>query len=724
MMPATSAPPRRNVFFGALFSPCGGVIELRALPSGGSCFVPLTDGERGAAFIAQQRDHRDLFFGVATRRDARSGALTNCQHLGALFVDADFKTTPEATVRERLAQCLLPPSAIVHSGGGLHVYWLLREPMTLPAEAPVAKGLLRRLALVIGGDLTAAEPARILRVPGTWNHKPDYPDRPPVHLEACDPTRRYNPDDFDSWLPPEPGRDGRAALFAMPARVPEGNRNNMLYRLARSLKARGCGAAAVRAALEEENREKCIPPLADSDVATIAENAMTQPDASTFGGISATEATSPSGGSVDPMTAPPPALVVPRLKQEAFYGLAGRIVECIEPASEADPAAILLHVLLGAGNLIGRTVYAMVEKTRHGCNEFAVLVGQSGKGRKGQAWSTPKALFESVSPEWSAHRVRSGLSSGEGLIYHVRDAREEQQPVKQGGRVVDYQTVVVDPGESDKRLLIFEPELASVLRRMNGETSSLSAVMRQAWESGDLSTLTRREALRATGAHISVIAHVTREELVANLTATERANGFANRFLFCLVQRSKVLPEGGSVPDTLLAPLIGELRALTALTTAEPRALHRTPAARGVWGEVYGPLSAATPGLIGSILGRAEAHVLRLSLIYAALDQAPAVDTVHLKAALALWDFAEASARAIFGGRSGVVDLDTLVGALRARGPQTQTEISALFSRNKTAQELEALLRLGEEAGKVRKAAPLPSGGQGGRPATRWEAVA
>ena len=131
--------------------------------------------------------------------------------------------------------------------------------------------------------------------------------------------------------------------------------------------------------------------------------------------------------------------------------------------------------------------------------------------------------------------MRTGLSSGEGLIYHVRDSREEQQPVKEHGRVVDYQTVCVDPGEPDKRLLIFEPELASVLRRMKGETSSLSAVLRQAWESGDLSTLTRRDPLRATGAHISVIAHVTREELIANLTETEKANGFANRFLFCLV---------------------------------------------------------------------------------------------------------------------------------------------------------------------------------------------
>jgi hypothetical protein len=51
--------------------------------------------------------------------------------------------------------------------------------------------------------------------------------------------------------------------------------------------------------------------------------------------------------------------------------------------------------------------------------------------------------------------------------------------VKEGGRVVDYQTVKVDEGVTDKRLLVEEPELASVLRRMDRESNSLSAVLRQ-----------------------------------------------------------------------------------------------------------------------------------------------------------------------------------------------------------------------------------------------------
>lgn len=706
-------------FMTALFESCDGLIELRPLPNTAPCFVAHSEWARGAQFVTNHAD-KDVYFGVATRRDASGGTLANCRHLGALFVDIDFKRIEASEARSRLAAALLPPSAVVHSGGGLHCYWFLREPMVLPDAAHVAKDLLRRLASALGGDLSAAEPARILRVPGTWNRKPEYGVPPRVQLEVCAPARRYNPDDFDGWLPAEPPGSSHMP-FALPDLVPEGTRNDTLWRMARSVLRSGMTEEEALPALAAVNQARCRPPLPEAELRQVLRHAVTHPHAPG----SEPTATSATARVVDggvPRRPGPVVVTPPVMRREAFQGLAGRVVDCIAPNSEADPAAILLHVLLGVGNLIGRSVYAMVEKTRHSCNEFVVLVGQSAKGRKGQAWSTPKALFEQVNPEWMAMRVRSGLSSGEGLIYHVRDAREERQPIKERGRVVDYQTVEVDPGEADKRLLIFEPELASVLRRMNGETSSLSAVMRQAWESGDLSTLTRREALRATGAHVSVIAHVTREELIANLTETEKANGFANRFLFCLVTRSKLLPEGGHIEDGVLLPLVDELRTVTDHAIRAQRELRRTPEARRMWEAIYGALSADEPGLLGAVLARAEAHVLRLSLLYAALDRAIAVDTAHLEAALAVWDYADASARAIFGGRSGMSEQDVLVAAVRARGPLTQTEISGLFHRNKPAQQLEALIGLAEEAGLIRKATPAIRAG-GGRPAMRWEAV-
>ena len=151
-------------------------------------------------------------------------------------------------------------------------------------------------------------------------------------------------------------------------------------------------------------------------------------------------------------------------------------------------------------------------------------------------------------------------------MYHVRDARRESLPVRERGRLVGHEDVEVDAREPDKRLLVIEPELAVVLRVIAREANILSGLIRQAWDAGDLGTLTKHSPLRATGAHVSLIGHITEEEVRRYLTETERANGFANRFLWLLVKRSKTLPDGAPVPDTILAPILDAFREVVAFS--------------------------------------------------------------------------------------------------------------------------------------------------------------
>jgi Protein of unknown function (DUF3987) len=409
-----------------------------------------------------------------------------------------------------------------------------------------------------------------------------------------------------------------------------------------------------------------------------------------------------------------------KLADHAYHGLAGAIVQTIAPHSEADPVAILAHILVAVGNVIGRGAHFLVEQTPHALNEYVALVGATAKGRKGMAWSTPKAILRELDPEWVSKRVKTGLSSGEGVIYHVRDAREETQPIKEKGRIVGYETAVVDQGEADKRLLVIEPEFASVLRRMSSETNTLSAILRQAWDDGDLSTLTKNSPLRATGSHVSIVAHITREELITSLTETERANGFANRFLFLLVRRSQFLPEGGQVPREQLHPLIRDLQDSVTWAHANRRFV-RDDAARQVWATVYPQLSAGEPGLLGAVLARGEAHVLRLSMLYAVLDRSPVIRDQHLFAALALWDYATASARRIFGDRLGLSTANVIETAAKRRGLGgiSRTEISTLFQRNKSESEIDAALSVLEAGGRMTRSRQVPEGGKG-RPIEVW----
>src|SRR5262249_35234564 len=149
----------------ALYAETTGLLELRPLPSGAQVFCHWNDEPTITACI-ENHCAENIFFGVAKRRDDTSGALENCVQLTTLFVDQDFKTTPESEARRKLAECPWPPSIIVESGGGLHVYWLMRESLDLTVEAERSRDLLRRLAHLLGADMSAAEPARILRVPG------------------------------------------------------------------------------------------------------------------------------------------------------------------------------------------------------------------------------------------------------------------------------------------------------------------------------------------------------------------------------------------------------------------------------------------------------------------------------------------------------------------------------------------------------------------------------
>lgn len=263
----------RADFFAALFDGCDGLLELRALPSKAQAFTALGDDAGRERFITAHAGE-NVYFACATRRTSSSGALANCRHLPVLFADLDFKLAPADAVRKRLAEFPFPPSAVVASGGGLHVYWKLKEPVELPGEAVYVTGLLRRLALALpGGDAGSAEPAHILRVPATINWKPDYATPPAVALAALHVDRQYTAADFDDLLPEESAPQ-RSARFVAPDTIAEGQRNATLFAAARALRAKGLIHGAVLAALLAQNAETCRPPLSEAEVQEIADHAF------------------------------------------------------------------------------------------------------------------------------------------------------------------------------------------------------------------------------------------------------------------------------------------------------------------------------------------------------------------------------------------------------------------------------------------------------------------
>ncbi len=412
----------------------------------------------------------------------------------------------------------------------------------------------------------------------------------------------------------------------------------------------------------------------------------------------------------------------PRPDPRMFYGIAGEFVRVVEPHTESDPVALLLQFLIAFGNALGRHASFTVEGARHYLNLFGVLVGRTSKGRKGTSWQYVANLMHTADQVWCEERISSGLSSGEGLIWAVRDPIYGTAPRKdQHGKKIagEFLRVVSDAGVDDKRLLVMESEFASTLRVMKRDGSTLSAVVRKAWDEGKLTSLTKNSPARATDAHISIIGHITGDELRRELDRTEIANGFVNRFLLVCVQRSKFLPDGGTLDGPALMSLGQRVEALLQQFDFSERDDELTwdETARGRWHEVYGELSAGKPGLFGAVTNRAEAQVTRLACLYAVLDKSRVIRLEHLEAALALWRFVEDSARFLFKESLGDPDADTILAALRATPDGlTRTEINNLFDRNRSADRVSGALRLLEEQG----LATLHREQTGGRPRERW----
>ena len=398
------------------------------------------------------------------------------------------------------------------------------------------------------------------------------------------------------------------------------------------------------------------------------------------------------------------------LSPAAYHGLAGAFVQRVLPETEADSAALLIQFLAAFGNAINRRAHAIADGSCHALNVFATIVGPTSKSRKRTSWTHVYRVFEYADEEWAKNRVTGGLSSGEGLIWNVRD------PIL---KTCKGETQLVDEGVIDKRLFVCEEDFASILKVMQREGNTLSTVLRSAWDSGRLSTLVKNNPARATGAHISVVGHITRQELRRLLTETETANGFGNRFLWLLVKRSKTLPEGGLKPA--IADLVEGLQKALEFARATDE-ITRTEAARKLWAEVYPTLSEGKPGLVGALTARSEAQVLRLSCLYALLDCSRDVDVPHLNAALEVWRYCEDSARLIFESGTGNKDADRILQALKVAGESglSKTElVHDVFNRHATRFEIEEALRLlhGLSLAHCRREDTA------GRPLERWFAV-
>lgn len=434
----------------------------------------------------------------------------------------------------------------------------------------------------------------------------------------------------------------------------------------------------------------------------------------------------------------------PTLPPEALHGLAGDAVRLATADCEADPAAVLITFLAwfgcACGQPDGKTPYLRIGETRHAPRLFAAVVGASSRARKGTSKYPVQRLMEEahlfstsplVSPDsnnavtsvadaggnpslsFTKKEERSKcpasegpLSSGEGIIYRLRDASEETDD---DGRPVD-------KGSADKRLIVVEGELGGVFKVMQRDGSIVSTVLRVAWDGGTIEPLTKTSRIRASNPHLCIVGHITADELKELLTTVDLRNGLANRFLWVMARRTRLVSRPKPMPDEAVSALSGKIGA--ALNRATPGQVAWSASALEVWDTLYPELTGEREGAWGYATGRAEAQVPRLALIYALLDSRMTIEPDHLEAAHAVWRYCDASARYLFAESAADPIGNKILDALRAAGgTMSQTALHAAFGRNLPADKLGSALTLLQEHGRVTSETRKTSG----RPSVVWK---
>ena len=354
----------------------------------------------------------------------------------------------------------------------------------------------------------------------------------------------------------------------------------------------------------------------------------------------------------------------PTLSDTALYGVLGDVVKKIDPFTEAHPAAVLIQLLAGAGTIIGRGCKLAYNNTTHHTNLFAIITGDSAKGRKGTSLRLARQTLKAIDPLWDEHNVISGLGSGQAIIGALRD----------------------DPDNTDKRLLIIEEEYSKLMEVMSKSGATLSQTIRDVWDNGNLHSSTKNCILKASNCHVSLIGHITREEFSALMDRKKNKldlkNGLVNRVLWCYSHQSKKLRRVEEMPKDLLDSEHTKLKEAIASIRGGEFTFSLSEEGWELMDQELDSIEVGDYGVTTDSDHRGTQQVLRIALIFALLDQAIEVKPDHLAAAIAVWNYCKKSARWVFEDHEFSLLANKLFIALE-RGPLTYQSIyDKVFGKN------------------------------------------
>lgn len=417
-------------------------------------------------------------------------------------------------------------------------------------------------------------------------------------------------------------------------------------------------------------------------------------------------------------------LAPPKMPEIGFPPLIRAIVEVACANSEAHRVAVAANAVAYFSAMTGRAVFQSIGDAEIHCRPFPLIVGKSGKARKGTAESTVRKIFRRADAiinqqrevEESLHCHTGGLSTGEGIAWAIRDPIEADEKGRGG-----------DPGVTDKRLLAVESEFDNVLSQLRRDNNTLSATIRNLFDGRDLEPLTKTNPTRATRPHVSILGHITSHELREKATANDVANGLLNRFMMLYVYRPKLvalpLPTSEATIEELAQRVADAIMGVTNGNLHDDNKYEVTfnDAARDLWVEQYPTITRDREGKTGSLLARSEMYARMLAMIFAAMDKRLIIEPRHLHAAIAWVEYWNSSVTYIFNCRDDEGGLDPFEAEVLTtvtRNPGIKLTNLRKHWPNSRRKQVDSALKM-----LLNLAPPLIEQEQeqtGGRPATRY----
>ncbi len=356
----------------------------------------------------------------------------------------------------------------------------------------------------------------------------------------------------------------------------------------------------------------------------------------------------------------------PQPSTRVFYGPAGEASLAVSGYTEADPVGVLGCLLAESAALLGRGWVSWCSGQRIECRLFVVLVGPTSNGRKGTAGGVAREIMSAVG-DLPSGLYEHGFASGEALIENLA-------------------------GRDDGRVLVEEPELASVLTAGNRDGSILSATLRTLWDGQRVAHRRAGSEMVAEDPHVCLIGHITPEELRAKLRGVDRSNGYANRLFPLAVHRRQRLtwfgpPGAASIVDQPeVAEHVAKLR-VTLARAGGPVEVPFSKSGQDAWWAYYSGV-----GETMEVSARRDAHLLRVALLHAVLEGAPSINAEHLHAASALVDYVDKTWRWALGAELLSPAAARVLERLEEAGAAGigRTVLHRSFSNHMTATELDA----------------------------------